>query len=60
MITQFTINTMYTLLRTYNVTSSTTFVTFLFCTNMLTIYSIYTNYNTETTTTLLAIQREHY
>ena len=51
---------MYTLLRTYNVTSSTTFVTFLFCTNMLTIYSIYTNYNTETTTTLLAIQHEHY
>ena len=30
-----------------------------FCTNMLTIYSIYTSRNTETTTTLLAIQCEH-
>ena len=48
-ITQFAINT-----------SSTTFVTCLFCTNMLTIYSIYTTYNTETTTTVLAIQHEHY
>ena len=27
---------------------------------MLIIYSIYAAYNTETTTTLLAIQREHY
>ena len=41
-ITQLTIKTVYTLLRTYNVTSSTTFLTFLFCTDMLTIYRIYT------------------
>ena len=34
-ITQFTINTVYTLLRTYNVTSSTTFVPFLVCTTCL-------------------------
>ena len=58
---KFAINTVYTLPRTYNITSNTTFVTFLFFLyNMLTIYSIYTTYNTETTTRLLAMQREHY
>ena len=46
-IAQFAINTVYTLPRTYNITSSTTLVTFIF---------LYKHaYNTETTTALLAI-----